>query len=652
MISFRTRWLVQVWLGLAWAARLIAQGPPSQPEGVLFGKIPVVTGASRFEQGADEAPASVTVITAAEIARHGWRTLAEALQGVRGLYTTDDRNYTFLGVRGFSQGSNTRVLMLLDGQRLNANIFGSVFMATESPVELDLVDRVEVIRGPGSSLYGTGAFNAVVNVVTKRGRDLRGGELATAIQSHGGRAGRASVGTRFRSGLEVLASGSLYRSAGQDLYYQEYDDPATNFGRAVRRDRDRRDHAFLKATRGPLTLVANYASRTKQVPTASYGTVFNDPAEQTRDQSSMVALQYTPALGDRAQLTTALSYNSYDYDGAYPYPGELITDFGSGRWWIAEGNYVRRLGGAHRVSLGGEHQWNTRQAQGVRDATSGATLFDDNTTGNHWGLFAQDEIRISPRVMVNAGLRYDRYPGFGGTYNPRLGLIYHRAGTAVKLLAGRAFRAPNSYERFYTDQVTQKTNPGLGPEKVWTTEAVVEHQLAGTWRVSLSGYDNHIAELITLATDPRDSLLVFRNVGRVDAHGVELETEGEVGGLRFRASYAWQRAQDQVTGTAVANSPRRLAQLGAAWDLMADRLMLAAQIRALSERTASNGGRVPGYAVVNLNLFARGWQGLSAGVSVFNLFNAAYGDPGSEEHLQTAIPQDRRSFRASVQYAF
>jgi outer membrane receptor protein involved in Fe transport len=91
---------------------------------VLFGQIAAVTGASRFEQEADQAPASVTVITADEIARQGWRTLGEVLQSVRGIYTTYDRNYTYLAVRGFGRPGdyNTRVLVLLDGQRLNVTL--------------------------------------------------------------------------------------------------------------------------------------------------------------------------------------------------------------------------------------------------------------------------------------------------------------------------------------------------------------------------------------------------------------------------------------------------------------------------------------------------------------------------------------------------
>jgi iron complex outermembrane receptor protein len=297
-----------------------------------------------------------------------------------------------------------------------------------------------------------------------------------------------------------------------------------------------------------------------------------------------------------------------------------------------------RLGRAHQLVLGGEYQRNALQAQGAGDSTAGTVTFYDNTRGDNWGVFAQDEIRLSSRVLANAGLRYDRYPSFGGTLNPRLALIYHHAGSAVKLLAGRAFRAPNSYERFYTDGLTQKPTSG---------------QLARRWRMSLSGYDNHISNLITLVTDPADSLLVFRNVGGVDARGLELETEGELGGLNLRASYALQQAKDGASGVELSNSPRHLAKLDASRAFFRERLMLGVEMNALSRRTAANGGRVPGHAVFNVMLRTRDWpRRVSAGLGVYNLFDRAYGDPGSEEHIQTAIPQDGRSFRVTLQYGF
>jgi iron complex outermembrane receptor protein len=134
-----------------------------------------VYGASKFLQQASDAPASVTVVTAEEIQRYGYRTLADVLRSVRGFYVIYDRNYTYVSVRGFSRPGdyNARILFLLDGHRVNDNVYDGAYVGSEFPVDVDLIERIEIIRGPHSSAYGTGAFAAVINAITKRGPNWR-----------------------------------------------------------------------------------------------------------------------------------------------------------------------------------------------------------------------------------------------------------------------------------------------------------------------------------------------------------------------------------------------------------------------------------------------------------------------------------------------
>ena len=165
-------------------------------EQLMSVEIATVYSASKYEQKVTDAPASVAIITADEIGKYGYRTLADILRGVRGLFVTYDRNYANLGIRGFNRPGdlNTRVLLLVDGHRINDNIYESAPIGTEFPVDVDLIERVEVIRGPGSSLYGTNAFFGVINVITRRGTDLRRVELSGAAGSFNTYNGRISYG--------------------------------------------------------------------------------------------------------------------------------------------------------------------------------------------------------------------------------------------------------------------------------------------------------------------------------------------------------------------------------------------------------------------------------------------------------------------------
>jgi outer membrane receptor for ferrienterochelin and colicins len=158
-----------------------------------------VYSASKHMQSTSDAPSSVTVITTDEIQKYGYRTLADILETVRGFYITYDRDYTFVGVRGFGRlgNWNSSILLLIDGHRINDNVLGDGFVGPEFLVDLDLVDRVEIISGPSSSLYGAQAFLAVINVITRKGPQLKGVELSFEPSSYGTYQERASYGGQY-----------------------------------------------------------------------------------------------------------------------------------------------------------------------------------------------------------------------------------------------------------------------------------------------------------------------------------------------------------------------------------------------------------------------------------------------------------------------
>ncbi len=217
--------------------------------------VEVVSTASKFPQEVREAPASITVITADEIRRYGHRTLADTLRSVRGFYTTYDRNYSYVGMRGFARPGdyNTRILLLLDGHRLNDGIYDMAPIGPDFPIDLSLIDRIEVIRGPGSSLYGTSAFFAVINVVTRTGASREGLQVETQVGSLKTGGVTASFGRLFGNGREFLVGGSTSRSPGQaSLHFPEFDADVPGSGLAIDLDRRRVVQCLRLAVLGPL----------------------------------------------------------------------------------------------------------------------------------------------------------------------------------------------------------------------------------------------------------------------------------------------------------------------------------------------------------------------------------------------------------------
>lgn len=266
--------------------------------------------ASRREQKTWEAPASVSIVTRDEIQSFGYRSLADVLRAVPGIYTSNDRNYTYLGIRGFSRPGdyNSRVLLLIDGHRANDNIYDSALIAQEALVEMDSIERVEVIRGPSSSLYGSSAFFGVVNVITRRGSQVNGVEFSGEGGSFDTYKGRITAGHKFKSDVEFLLSGSYYDSAGQSrLYFPEFDDPASSNGVAENLDYERAWHFLGNVSYHDFTLATGFNSRTKGLPTAAFGGAFNDPRTRTLDRAGYVDLKYEHEFANDLQLTARIN---------------------------------------------------------------------------------------------------------------------------------------------------------------------------------------------------------------------------------------------------------------------------------------------------------------------------------------------------------
>ncbi|MEK6744889.1 MAG: TonB-dependent receptor [Nitrospirota bacterium] len=631
-------------------------------ETLLFQEIPSVVGASKYEQKVTEAPSAVSIITSVDIKKFGYRTLADLLRSVRSFYVTYDRNYSYVGARGFGRPAdyNTRVLVLIDGHRANDNVYDGAYLGTESIVDLDLVDRVEVIRGPGSSLYGSNAFFAVVNVITKRGRDLKGGEVSAEAGSFDTYKGRATYGDRFKNGMEALVSATGYDSKGQRLYYTEYDAPATNNGATNNTDYDRFQSFFAKLSHHDMTLSGAYLSRTKGIPTGAFGTDFNDPGNRTGDERAYLDLKYERSLSARTDVAVRLYYDRYRYEGDYLYyqDGDPTTglnkDIGAGDWWGAEVRVVRNYFDSHRIIVGAEYQGNLRQDQENYSLDPYTVdMPKDERRSRNAAAYLQDEIAISRSMMLTAGVRYDHYSTFGGTTNPRLAFIYNAENrSTVKVIYGSAFRTPNSFELYWHSPDTD-ANPDLKPERIKTYEVVYETFLTERLHASVAGYYYRISDLISQTTTGTGNT-IFENMGNVSAKGSEVELGNKwKNGVEGRVSYTVQRAEDKATGEPLTNSPAQMAKLNVAVPVMTDKMFVGLEEQYMGRRRTENGGFTSDFAVTNLTLYTQNiLKRFEVSASVYNLFDRQFGDPVSLDFVQNTILQDGRSYRLKLVYAF
>ncbi len=621
-----------------------------------------VYSASRHMQSASQAPASVTVVTADEIQKYGYRNMADILRSVPGFYVTYDRDYTFVGVRGFGRLGdwNSRILVLIDGHRSNNNVLGQAMLGNEFLVDVDMIERVEIVCGPSSSLYGANAFFAVVNVITRTAKEVKGWELSFQAESFGTYEGRATYSHQGH-GLGVLLSGTFYNSQGQTLFFPQFDSPANNNGITSDTDYESYKHILATVTFHGLTLQGLFSTRDKGVPTAYFGAVFNDPGDFNIDSHQYLTLGYQHPVG-RWQLDAHTSYDQARLQGPVPEaplaardPIVLSTYSFRGNWWTGEAKVSRDLFERNHLTFGTEIRDNVRQDQG--DLLSPPNVFtSDPNSSLIAAVYAQDEFDITNRITLNAGVRYDHYSTFGGTTNPRAALIYRPAGkTALKLLYGQAFSAPDVYEISPDFGTFYDNNFRLAPERIQSLEARVEQGLGQHFQLSGGAYRNRIDHLITLVQVPGDGDFQYQNVGSAAATGMDVEFIGRsAGGLQGKASFDYVNAYNETAGhPALDNSPSPMAKLNLSIPLMGQSLVAGIDGQFLGRRLTLLQNSLSSYQVFNLTLLGHKFgKHLDVAASVYNIFDKKYFDPGRPEDPEDAIQQDGRSFRIKLTARF
>jgi outer membrane receptor for ferrienterochelin and colicins len=618
--------------------------------------------ASRHTQKVTDAPSSITVITRDEIQKYGYRTLADILGSVRGFDVTADRQYSYVGVRGINRPEtyNSRVLLLIDGHRTNNNIYEQPFLGAEFALDIDLIERVEIVRGPSSSLYGTSAFLAVINVITRKTDELKGWELAFAPASFGTYQGRASYGGKYR-GIEMVLSSGFYDSQGQTLFYPEFNTPATNNGITRNSDYETYQHYLATVSFRGFTLQGIYSNRNKGLPTGAFGTLFNDPQTHTFDSLRYFDLSYHRPVARAWDFEARTAVSRHVYDGIYAYapaqPGGanvLNYDFGRGTWWSGELRMQQRLE-RNNLTFGTEFQDNLQQDQvNYNISPFLAYISSRPPSSGIWALYGQDEFAFTRKLSLSAGGRYDHYYTFGGTANPRLGLIYHPfSQTALKLLYGSAFRAPSAYEMYYYGLGEYQANLHLQPETIKSYEVVVEQGLSERLHLTADVFRNQVGQLINQVSNA-SGLLVFENTASAHIDGFSAELDARFpGGLQGQASYSYSDNQNAQARQTLTRSPAQLAKLNLIVPMLHQRLFAGLDSQFNGPATTLTGASTSSFQVFNMTLLAHAMgKHLDISASVYNLLDKKYFDPAPAGLPQDQIQQDGRNFRIKLMGRF
>jgi outer membrane receptor protein involved in Fe transport len=645
-----------------------------------------VIAASRRNEDVEDAPGSISLVNREELKALAYPTLAEALKGRPGAYVSDDRAYVSLGIRGLNRlGSyGNRTVVLQDGVATNDNWIGSSYVGYDAMTDLGDVERVELVRGPGSVLYGTSAFSGVVNVVT-RGVTKNGVEASISNSYSDVARARVRGDLVLGSGATLWTSLAGAKSQGTDFFIPEYAGVTPPGGSAgVARNADGFDTGTARGRFEWHWFTASYFLHThsKHFPGAQFASIFGDSRARQTDTRGFVELKAEPTLGRNTNVLSRVYLNRYTFSGEYPHPqadGGLELDTFRGHWVGAEQRVTHQITSKATFTIGGEFQWHFDVTETARN-DNGYALNDAGANSKPFTVAAAYmalDGQIGPRTRVSLGTRLDHYSTFGDSANPRLAVIFRpwQAGT-WKLIVGRAFRAPSVYELFYNDGgTTQIANPNLKPEVIYSAETEYTHQIAPTVATTWSLWGNTVHNLIdtqTTGSNDGHALAQFVNTSQpIVAYGSDVSIRRDWRhGWMLEANYGWQHlaflqsaAVTDLLALAtdpqrqhVSNYPAQNVGIRVVAPIVAKQLLLGTRWTYVDARwTRYDPSRaetqVQTDPAVLWDFVLSGEEerfGVGYHIGAYNLFNWRYSLPVGFEFTQRTMPQLGRSVIAGL----
>ncbi|MET0412291.1 MAG: TonB-dependent receptor [Polyangiaceae bacterium] len=642
----------------------------------------LVEAASRLPENVEDAPASVSLIGSEELRAMQYPTLAEALRGTRGVYVSDDRSYTIPGVRGLSlPGSyGKHVLITIDGVPANDDWVWSSYIGFDLRTDLDDIERIEIVRGPGSVVYGTSAFAGVLNLVT-RGRDVPSGvELGASAALDGLFRARARVTQHFGPRAGVWASIAAGREQGPDFFFEEYvsDGPPEVAGRARGLNGLRVTTLSGRGWYDDLSLSWSLNYQDRHLPAGQFEAIFADGRARQTDMRGFVEARFEPRLSAVTTMLTRAYVSAYSYRGYVPLrldEGGLDTTHYDSFWLDAEQRFVITPSEKLSLSIGSEVQAHPR-ANTDEGTELGGRYLADRQRFIVAAIYGNADYRMLPGLKLSAGARLDYYSNFGASLNPRLALIARPYdGGNVKLLFGKAFIAPGVQESSYS-YYDLLSNLDLQPENLYSAEVEWSHRLSPFVVATLAAYANYISDLIFLEALPPDAdgaaLTQYRNSGTpIGSLGGEAELRREwKEGWMLSGSYSLQRSVFLASSSVLdllqlerasafrelTNSPRHMASAKASLPIIGRSLRATTRITYEARRYDRN-SRVSDppqtrtqdavqWDVVVSGLAER-W-GLRYAFGVYNVLDARVEHPVSNEFRVLAIPVTGRSLLLSL----
>lgn len=646
-----------------------------------------------------EAPAIASVITATDIEAMGLQNLDQVLQTVPGLHVSVSPIaytpiYTFRGIRGGL--FNPQILMLINGIPIT-RIFNGDRGIISDGYPIENISRIEIIRGPGSALYGADAYAGVINIVTKTAQDING-------QESGIRAGSFnSYDTWLLSGKQFNSySVSGYLSAGttdgqdgviqadsQTINDEAFGTNASEAPNSVNTGYDAFDaHFDISSIEWQFRTGINYRDN---IGTGAGVAQALDPNGKGEGLRWTADITYHPNLEtnnwkpefklstmyyhEKSEVTIFPPGTDFSLAGGGNFPNGMIGNpeqkerhyrISLSTDYYGFKNHQVRIGSGYSIAdlYDVKENRNYRFVPGsvfpVADSAFNNDLFITPRKRKLSYIYLQDEWSLNPRLYLTTGIRYDDYSDFGDTTNPRIALVWNTSDTVTtKVLYGQAFRAPAFTELYNQDNPVVTGNNELDPERITSTEAAISWQPAPNLSLGANIFRYEMKDIIRYQpnTDPTTGSTAD-NVGEQTGEGLELEFGWDpLRNLRIQGNYAHQKSIDEISGEDAGLAPENMIHLRSDWRF-SQNWAANAQINWIADRRREpddNRKEIDDYQLVNISLRTTSTKNWELSMSILNLFNDDAREPssgGGTILIPNDLPLSERSFYLKITYQF
>lgn len=668
----------------------------------FYGDEEVISIATGTKQRVSKAPAVASVITASDIARLGASDIDEVLESIPGLHI--DRAslgynpiYTFRGVRS---NYNPQVLTLINGIPTTTLFHGGRHLINGGTPVTDIA-RIEVIRGPGSAVYGADAFSGVINIITKTRQDINGTEFGVRAGSDNTRDAWLLHGSDIGA-IELALSAEFQKTDGYDAHIES--DAQTNLDALTGTQASNApSDASLSRENWDLRLDLSYQAwrlRAGQQRRRDFGLGAGvadalDPSSRYKSDRNNIDISYhNPNFTDdwEVKATVSYLYNMHEHDkdliifpagvnlGQGVYPQGVIGNpeikehqsrFDISAFYTGIERHNIRVGSGYfygdMYEVKETKNFGPDPATGIPlppdsglvDVSDTPYVFINENTRQSEYLFVQDIWQLADDWELTTGLRYDNYSDFGSTTNPRLALVWStNLKLTTKLLYAQAFRAPSFSETYSINNPITLGNPDIKPEEMESLELAFNYKATENIRFGLNLFHYEWQDIINFIPDAAAASNTAQNIGEQTGDGFETEMDWSISDqLSLSANYSFVDAQDPDTNTRISKAPRQQFYANVNWAPL-PKWNLSGELNWVMDREREEQDLrkdIDDYKVVNINLRHQQKHWYIQG-SVRNLFADDAREPSNwslpSASIKDDLPIAGRQYRLEISYQF